>query len=143
MKRLLTLALLSPVVLSMMVLSPVVLSGCTLLYFPPVPQRSEVQVTPRLTLDEASELRWAGERLELSVTPATVPAEGWLAVQWFSPQNKQVASDSVWLKAGDAFLGHLFLLPGGVEPAAGEWRAALSFRGDFVRQFSAVVPAEK
>ena len=116
------------------------LSSCTLLYIPPVPERAEIQVTPRLILDEASELRWTGERLELSVTPTVLPAEGWLAVQWFSPQNKQVASDSLWLGDGDALLGHLFLLPNGLEPLEGEWRAVLSFDRNFVRQFSTTVP---
>lgn len=115
------------------------LSGCTLLYVPPVPERTEVQVTPRLILDKASELRWTGQRLELSVTPTVLPQEGWLAVQWFSPQNKQVASDSVWM-GEDAPLGHLFLLPGGVETTPGEWRAALSFENTLVRQFAATVP---
>lgn len=119
------------------------LSGCTLLYVPPVPARTEVQVTPRLTFNQTSELRWTGARLELSVTPTVIPEEGWLAVQWFSPQNQQVASDSVWLSNSDAFLGHLFLLPGGLEAVPGEWRVALSFGATWVRQFSAVVPGEK
>ena len=96
-----------------------------------------------MTFNAASELRWTGARLELSVTPTVLPEEGWLAVQWFSPQNKQVASDSFWLSDGEIGLGHLFLLPGGVAAIPGEWRVALSFGGDFVRQFSAVVPAEK
>ena len=132
MKRLLVLLL---AVLSVTAL----LSACTLLYVPPVPERAEVQVTPRLILDKASELRWTGERLELSVTPTVLPAEGWLAVQWFAPQNEQVASDSVWLGEGDP-IGYLFLLPGNVDLVPGEWRVALSFGGKFVRQFAAVVP---
>ena len=109
MKRLLVLALLVGVT------AP--LSGCTFLYVPPVPKRTDIQVTPRLILDGASELRWTGERLELSVTPTVLPEEGWLAVQWFSPQNRQVASDSVWL-SGDAPLGQIFLLPAGREGRA-------------------------
>ena len=119
------------------------LSACTPLYLPPLPKRADVQVAPRLTFSQASELRWTGQRLELSVTPTVVPKEGWLAVQWFSPQNKQVASESFWLSDRAAELGHLFVLPGSLEAVPGEWRVALSFGGRFVRQFSATVPGEK
>ena len=85
-------------------------------------------------------VRLRGERLELSLQLNAVPSEGWLAIQWYSPKNVQVASDALWITNTDAGLGRLVLLPGDVEVVPGQWRAVVSFGSDLLRQFSLVLP---
>lgn len=85
-------------------------------------------------------VRLRGERLELSLQLNAVPDEGWLAVQWYSPKNVQVASDALWITEADAGLSRLILLPGDIEVAPGQWRAVVSFGSNLLRQFSLNVP---
>ena len=114
------------------------LGACRPLYLPPVPERVEVE--QRLALSGSMTAREGQPRLELQVDQG--PAEeGWLAIQWFAPNNREVASESVWLEAGVGGDGRIVVeLPADVLPASpGRWRALLSFDGVVVRQFSAEV----
>lgn len=113
------------------------LSGCTPLYLPPIPAR-ELPRSERLRLSSASGLTLDGGALVLTVVLTQLPREGWLAVQWFSPDNREVASDALWLTRADVGVSRRLSLPRPPEP--GEWRAVLSFEGEFVRQLSYRVP---
>ena len=115
------------------------LGSCTPLYFPPVPERSREATVDRLVVSEASTLRLNGGSLELKLILAAIPEEDWLSVQWFSPENVQVASDALWLGEADTKLERTVLLPGDVELSPGEWRAVLAYQGQWVRQFSVVL----
>ena len=110
-------------------------TACTPLYIPPIQER-ELEVTPRLNLTDSSGLRLRGDRLELSVFIVELPEEGWLNVQWYSPQNRQAASDSLWVTEVDVGLSRTFTLPEEVGLQAGQWRAIVSYQGDLIRQFS-------
>ena len=111
-------------------------TACTPLYLPPVQERDTPEMTPRLDLTGSSGLRLREGRLELSVFLAEVPEEGWLNVQWYSPQNRQAASDSLWVTQAEVGLSRIFLLPEDVALQVGQWSAVVSYQGDLVRQFS-------
>jgi hypothetical protein len=122
--RRLTVALLGGVML---------LAGCTFSYLPPIP---EGQAMPtRLELRSADGLIQADGRLALEVTLVNLSREGWLAVQWFSPQNREVASEAQWVSATPPHR-HRFVLPEEVALTPGRWRAVVSFEGELLRQFS-------
>lgn len=114
------------------------LAGCRPLYLPPVPQPLELD--PRLEVTARPELE-DGRPLTV-VTPGLVPEEGWLAIQWFSPGNREVASASVWLDSPYGGGDLLLALPQDVEVTPGRWRAVLSFEGILVRQLDFEVPAQ-
>lgn len=116
------------------------LSACAPLYLPPVPEERDIAVPERLEL--SAELRQsAQQRLELHLTFARIPEAGWLAVQWFSPAGREVASDALWLEPGDVGLEPLLALAD--QPLTpGLWRAVLSFGGTLVRQVSLEIGAE-
>ena len=116
-------------------------TACTPLYLPPVPNTQDrtVEIAPRLNLTGSSGLRLRGDRLELSVFLTEVPEEGWLSVQWFSPQNRQAASDSLWITEADVDLSRFFVLPEDVALQAGQWSAVVSYDGNLIRQFSIAV----
>jgi hypothetical protein len=117
---------------SPLVLFLFLLSSCTFLYLPPI--LPEQTVEPVLDLSGSSGLRYAAEKLELSVFLQTVPKEGWLAVQWFAPNNKEASSDALWIERRDAGLSQSFVLP--QVPSKGEWRVVVSFGETLLRQFS-------
>jgi hypothetical protein len=108
------------------------LPSCTFLYIPPI--LPEQTVEPVLDLSGSSGLSYAAETLELSVFLQTVPKQGWLAVQWFAPNNKQVSSDALWIERRDAGLSQSFVLA--QVPSKGEWRVVVSFEKTLLRQFS-------
>jgi hypothetical protein len=108
------------------------LPSCTFLYLPPV--LPEPSVEPRLELSGSKGLSYSQDKLELSVFLQTVPAEGWLAVQWYAPNNQEAASDSIWIEPRDAGLSQTFALP--QIPSKGEWRVVVSFGDKLLRQFS-------
>jgi hypothetical protein len=112
--------------------SSFLLSSCTFLYLPPVLPEQTVEAT--LDLSGSSGLSYAAEQLELSVFLRTIPQAGWLAVQWFAPNNKEVASDSLWIELRDQGLSQRFALP--QKPSKGDWRVVVSFGDRLLRQFS-------
>jgi hypothetical protein len=108
------------------------LSSCTFLYLPP---ELPVQTIPEVfDISGSSGLRYANNQLELSVLLRNVPQQGWLAVQWYAPNSRQAASDSVWVERRDEGLTQTFALP--QRPSRGDWRVVVSFGETLLRQFS-------
>ncbi|MGL4612168.1 MAG: hypothetical protein ACRCYY_21230 [Trueperaceae bacterium] len=113
----------------------ILLPSCTFLYLPP---ELPIQPIPEtFDISSSSGLTYKNRQLELSVLLRNVPQEGWLAVQWYAPNAKEAASDSVWIEQRDEGLTQNFLLP--QRPARGEWRAVVSFGNSLLRQFSYTV----
>ncbi len=115
------------------------LTACTPLYVPPVPARIPVHEVAQL--GDGSSLRHVDGTLTLHVVLERLPEAGWLAVQWFAPDGKEAASDSVWVGPADVGEGRTLTLPARVAVRAGEWRAVVSMKGDVLRQFRTTVPA--
>lgn len=110
------------------------LSACTYSYIPPVPEAR--MPTPRIDVRGSAGLTRDGEGLRLQVSLNNIPEADWLAVQWFDPQNRKVASDSTWIAPADEGETRMLYLPGSVTLSAGTWRAVLFYQGAVVRQFS-------
>lgn len=113
------------------------LGACQPLYFPLVPETSMPQ--PRLQLEVQLGLTNAG-RPEVEILVLSVPEPGWLAIQWFAPDNREAASESSWLEEGTVGQRLNLLLPADVTPVAGTWRALLSQGPVVLRQLSVEVP---
>lgn len=109
------------------------LASCRPLYLPPVPPRLPVHEVAQLA--DASSLELAHDRLRLHLVLQRVPRAGWLAVQWFAPDGREAASDSVWVTPGDVGQGRTLQLTGRVTLAPGEWRAVVSLGDEVLRQF--------
>lgn len=117
------------------------LSACQPLYLPLVPERLPA---PALTqLGDGSSLTLQGGVPTLHLVLARVPERGWLAVQWFAPDGREAASDSVWIDPAAEGEGRTLTLPARVAVTPGEWRAVVSFGHDIVRQFRLELPAAK
>jgi hypothetical protein len=112
------------------------LGACQPLYFPLVPEIRRPE--PRLELEP--ELLVSEGRPQLQLFVREVPFSGWLAIQWFSPANVEVASDSVWLDEGVRGQRLEVSLPRDVAVRSGEWRALLSQAGVVLRQLSVELP---
>ena len=112
------------------------LSACQPLYIPPVP--TPLELPERLELDAQAGLD--GQRPRVSVELLNIPEEGWLAVQWFSPNNRESASESVWITPADENSTMVLQLPSDVEAGSGRWRAVLSMDDRVLRQLSIEVP---
>jgi hypothetical protein len=131
----------APVRLQVLILGALLLSlpaGCRPLYLPPVPD--PLVLPERFELDGSA--RVVEGRPSLTLVPRTVPDEGWLAIQWFAPDNREVASESRWIVPEDAGRSLRVVLPADVEATPGRWRAIVSRGGVVVRQLSVEVPAE-
>lgn len=115
----------------------VLLGACSPLYMPPLLESSQPPERPGLKL----ELVLQDGRPQLEVGVVSVAREGWLAVQWFSPFGREVASDSVWLDADSAGVTHLLPLPADVPLQPGEWRVLLSQHSLVIRQLTVLVSA--
>lgn len=111
------------------------LTACMPLYLPPVPEPPPFEAGTRVAAFTA-ELN-ANGRPSVELTLAELHDPGWLAVQWMAPDNRQAASDSVWVEPGTPTA--TFVLPADVELRPGEWRAVVSFGSLLLRQFLFVV----
>ncbi|MEX2534742.1 MAG: hypothetical protein WD273_04000 [Trueperaceae bacterium] len=109
-----------------------IVAGCRPLYLPPVPAPPELP--ERLEVDASAGLD--DQRPRIRVELRNVPAEGWLAVQWFAPNNREVASESVWIAPEDEGRVVELNLPQDVEAVPGRWRAVVSLTGEVIRQLS-------
>ncbi len=113
------------------------LSACTLTYLPPL--REARALEPRLELSPESGLNVpdsaVSRGLELTIMLRTIPESDWLAVQWFSPRNDEVAATSLWLEP-DTTRELRTALPSDVTLTDGLWRAVVSYQGRLIRQFS-------
>lgn len=113
------------------------LPACTPLFVPPLRQTTAAPVT--LDLAGSAGLRRRGEGLELSLQLSQVPEAGWLAVQWYSPTNRLLTSESKWIEPNDVGLSLSYVLPARFGLAPGDWRAVVSSEDAFLRQFSLVI----
>jgi hypothetical protein len=124
--------------IALLAIGLLLLGGCRPLYLPPVP---EPLAAPR-HFELTGEATAVNGRPALRLTLRTVPAESWLAVQWFAPDNREAASESVRVGPDDAGRTMRLSLPNDVAARPGRWRAVLSFGEAVVRQFSVEVRAE-
>jgi hypothetical protein len=113
------------------------LFGCRPLYVPFVPEGVPPQ--PRFRVDETSGLTLSGDRLQLVLAFDELPNEGWLALQWFDPKNREVASESFWVVPSQRMIRRRLDLPHTVPLSSGEWRVVVSFGSHIIRQFSIVI----
>ncbi len=120
--------------LILLVLS-VLLGGCRPLYLPLVPELRHPEPRPRI---EANLELLQGLPV-LRIRMLEVPDEGWLAVQWFGPDNREAASASVWVDESSVGAGFNLALPDDVDVRPGEWRVLLSIHSVVLRQLSLVV----
>ena len=111
------------------------LSACMPLYLPPVPDPPPFEAGTRFAAFTA-EVNAAG-RPSVELTLADLHAPGWLAVQWMAPDNREAASDSVWVAPDTPTV--TFVLPADVDLRPGEWRAVVSLGRLLLRQFLLVV----
>jgi len=58
-----------------------------------------------------------------------------LAVQWFSPENKEISSDSIWISPELEGSEIDFVLAKKFKISQGSWRAVVSFGDKLLRQF--------
>lgn len=112
------------------------LTACQPLYIPAVP--TPLELPERLELDARADLD--GQRPRITIELLNVPADGWLAVQWFAPSNLEAASESVWIAPADENGRVVLQLPSDVDARSGRWRAVLSMNGRVLRQLSFEVP---
>lgn len=110
------------------------LAACTYTYLPPVPKIRTPE--PRLDILDSPGLQAGPTGLRLAVRLSEVPEAGWLAVQWFGPDNTEVASDSIWISPQDEGTTRTLYLPTSGPLADGVWRAVVSFGGRVQRQFA-------
>lgn len=119
-------------------LTTVVLTSCTFTYVPFIPANPQLREA-RFLMSESQGLRVEEEQLRLDITIKEIPKSDWLAVQWFSPLSKEVASDSKWLEVveGEEVSEHSlsFDLPVDITLTPGYWRAVVSYQGRLIRQF--------
>jgi len=123
-----------------LVLTTTLITACQPLYIPLVPADGLPEPRPtRLTGASALTLGEAG-RPQLDVTVLDLPGAGWLAVQWVGPDGREAASESAWLELDANGSAFTFELPADVPLRPGEWRAVVSFEGEFLRLYSLKVP---
>jgi len=119
----------------LLLLNLVLLAGCQPLYVPPLLEAQAPEERARLEL----ELTAPEGRPVLSVRVIDVVTDGWLAIQWFTPGGREVASESIWLDAERIGLRYELPLPADVETVPGEWRALLSQHSTVIRQLTVTV----
>ena len=123
-----------------LVLTTALTTACQPLYIPLVPADGMPEPHPtRLTGASALTLGEAG-RPRLDIAVLDLPSAGWLAVQWLGPDGREAASESVWLDPDANGAALTFALPADVPLRPGEWRAVVSFEGEFLRQYMLNVP---
>jgi len=120
-------------------LALVALSSCAFTYIPPIPEARTLP--PSLDLRGSVGLIRDGDSLALHLTLREVPAADWLALQWYAPDNRIVASESIWVDPSSAGTTRVLFLPAEAAWRPGLWRVVVSFQGQVVRQFSLAVGA--
>jgi len=115
------------------------LSSCAFTYIPLIPEARTLP--PSLDLRGSVGPVRDGDSLALHLTLREVPAADWLAVQWYAPDNRIVASESIWVDPSSASTTRVFFLPAEAAWQPGLWRVVVSFQGQVVRQFSLAVGA--
>lgn len=108
-------------------------TSCTFMYVPLIPANPQVR-EDRFLMSESKGLTVEDGQLRLDVNIKEIPEDDWLAVQWFNPLSKEIASDSKWLEVADTQVLS-FNLPSNIEFTEGYWRTVVSYQGNVVRQF--------
>lgn len=111
-------------------------TACQPLYIPPVP--APLELPERYEIDASARLDEGRPLLIIELGNVVEPA--WLAIQWFAPNNREVASESIWITPADEGGTLSRGLPADVEVTSGRWRAILSVAERVVRQLSVEVP---
>jgi len=111
-------------------------SACRPLYLPPVPEAAEPPARPVLDV----ELTVQDGRPLLLLEVVSVPERGYLGLQWFAPDNREAASESIWLDAESEGTGREVPLPADVDAKEGTWRLLLSLHSRVLRQLDVTVP---
>lgn len=123
-----------------LLLTTALTTACRPLYIPLVPADGMPEPHPtRLTGASALTLGENG-RPRLDTAVLDLPSAGWLAVQWLGPDGREAASESAWLELDANGSTLAFELPADVALRPGEWRAVVSFEGEFLRQYLLNVP---
>lgn len=112
------------------------LPSCAFTYLPLIPEARTLP--PSLDLRGSAGLT-DGDSLALQLTFREVPTADWLAVQWYAPDNRVVASESIWIDPSSAGTTRVLFLPAEVPRQPGLWRAVVWYQGQVVRQFSLAV----
>ena len=118
----------------LLVVTVVVMSSCKFLYVSPVPPT--VVAPKRLQISSSSHIRLYQGRPALEIVVEELSQPGWLILQWFGPDNREVASESFWITSNDEGVRRLYLLPPNSTFLAGEWRVIASFANRVVRQIT-------
>jgi hypothetical protein len=122
------------------------LPACTPLFVPPIPT-STLEPAPvwRVAGDAEARVVETAEgdvRLRARVRFESVPADAWVAVQWFGPSGGERASSSLWVSRVDEDRWLAWDLPADVPVVPGAWRSLLSVDGRPLRQLDVLVGDE-
>ena len=109
-------------------------SSCKLLYLPPVP--SNIMAPKRILIDSSSHIRLYQGSPALEIVIESLPKPGWLTLQWFGPDNREVGSESFWISEEDKGVSRIYILASKVPMLAGRWRVVVSFSNRVVRQIT-------
>ena len=109
-------------------------SSCKLLYLPPVP--SNVIAPKRILINSSSHIRLYQGSPALEIVIESLPKPGWLTLQWFGPDNREVGSESFWISEEDKGVSRIYILASKVPMLAGRWRVVVSFSNRVVRQIT-------
>ena len=113
-------------------------SSCKLLYLPPVP--SNVIAPKRILINSSSHIRLYQGSPALEIVIESLPKPGWLTLQWFGPDNREVGSESFWISEEDKGVSRIYILASKVPMLAGRWRVVVSFSNRVVRQITGSLP---
>ena len=109
-------------------------SSCKLLYLPPVP--SNIIAPKRILINSSSHIRLYQGSPALEIVIESLPKPGWLTLQWFGPDNREVGSESFWISEEDKGVSRIYILASKVPMLAGRWRVVVSFSNRVVRQIT-------
>lgn len=115
-------------------LSAALLNACTYTYLPPLREARVPEA--QVALARGSALKQRGHRLLLVLQVDNVPQTGWLAVQFFNPENTSIYETSRWLRPRAKVQRLEVALPPRYGVTAGRWRTVVSFKGALLRQYS-------
>ena len=109
-------------------------SSCKLLYLPTVP--SSIMAPKRILINSSSHIRLYQGSPALEIVIESLPKPGWLTLQWFGPDNREVGSESFWISEEDKGVSRIYILASKVPMLAGRWRVVVSFSNRVVRQIT-------
>ena len=90
----------------------------------------------RILIDSSSHIRLYQGSPALEIVIESLPKPGWLTLQWFGPDNREVGSESFWISEEDKGVSRIYILASKVPMLAGRWRVVVSFSNRVVRQIT-------